>query len=119
MLGRAQSQQVLQIVAVHRQHQIEAAEVIELHLARAKVIEAYTTLRGRRARPPVRRIADMVGGGARRIDDNLETGFAQTVLEHTVSGGRAADIAKTDQQYAGGGLSFHGQIRLTEEFGAL
>ena len=96
------------IVLVHRQHQIECGEVAPGHLPCSLSAEIDTPACGGTAGAGVRRLADMVGVGARRIhpDGKVRRTLAEGIPEDAFRRGRATDVAHADEKNPSGGRRF-------------
>jgi hypothetical protein len=68
MAARRDALQVAQVLFVHRQQQVEAAEILDAHLPRAQSRDVITAAARRLDGAPVRWRADVVIGGTGRIE---------------------------------------------------
>jgi hypothetical protein len=63
-----------QVVAVHGQDQVEALEIAGLDDAGPQRVQVVTAALGRLAGAHIRRLADVIAGGARGVDLELQVG---------------------------------------------
>ena len=89
-----------QILAVHRENQIEAFEILALDASRAKWREIIATATRGFLRARIRRISDVISAGARRIDFDVQTGriARHDCAEDCLRRRRATDVAEADEQ---------------------
>ena len=94
--------EVVVIAAVHREDPVEVAEVRRLHLTRPPAHRDPSCLRGA-AHAEIGWVSDVVSGSAGRVDDKLRlvSFFPDEVIHHIFTGGRAADVAETDEEKTG------------------
>ena len=97
---RRPSTQHAQVLLVHGEDQVETLEILGLDDARTQRLEVIAAPRARRARPRVGRLADVVAGGAGRIDLDGQLGrlARRERAQHRLGGRRAADVSETDEQ---------------------
>jgi hypothetical protein len=82
MSRRTERDQIIIIIAIHREHIVEFLKIIIGYPARTLPAEIDTSLAGCLCGSGIRGFPDMVGMGPRRIDLNLR---CQTVLFYQVS----------------------------------
>lgn len=92
--------EIAEIVAIHGQQQIESGEITLLDLARPQLADIDLVTQGRCLGALVGCFADMPGAGAGGIDVDGHPALRHDVPEHSLGHRRAADVAKTNKQYA-------------------
>ncbi len=97
---RAQRPEIGEVVPVHRQHQIEAPEVVDRDPAGAQRRQVDAAPAGRRRRPGIGRLADVEAVGACAVDaEPIAEPLARGQrAEHALGRGRATDVAEADKQ---------------------
>src|SRR3954451_9335649 len=91
----------MQVLAIHREQQVEVLEVLHAQLAR-RAVQLDPAPASGLGGAPVRRVADVPAAGARAVDDDLvlQAGLADERAHHALRGRRAADVAHADEQQA-------------------
>lgn len=99
-IGGRPGRHVHQILAIHRQNIVKAAEVVVVDLAGHLRSDVVAGAPGSRDRALVGGLADIERGGATGIDDYLpgQAGINDLAFEDAMRAGRAADIAEADEQ---------------------
>ncbi len=101
MLGRAAVEQGRVIQAIHRNDQVEALEIVVLHLPCAQAREVDAPAGGSFDSAWIGRLTHVISVSAGGVDLDVETrGVPASVrAEHAFGGGRSTDIAHADEQY--------------------
>ena len=92
-----------QVVLVHGEDVVEALEVVAADASGTDSLERHSTPFRGRARPVIRRLADVVGMCPRRVDLDVlrESGDLDVITKYAFRRRRTADIAHADKQDRG------------------
>ena len=98
----AQPGELAQVRAIHGEHVIETLEILPRHLPAAQVRDVHPAPLRRRARARIGRVADViiVGSGGIGRDRVAEPFAGDAGAKYALGGGRAADVAETDEKNA-------------------
>jgi len=90
------------ICAIHREYQVEMAEILRRYPTGALSGDVYPVISGRCDRTPIRMLALVPATGAGRIDFETisKTSRVDKMREDTLGKGRTADIAHANKQDA-------------------
>jgi len=104
--------QTLVVILIHRQDIVEAMEVLSECAPRAQIADVDPALASRLARPPIRRLAQMIGMRPSRIDldEMRQTGIHHQFPEYAMGGRRTADIAHANEENLDLRFVTHGRI---------
>jgi hypothetical protein len=90
---------VVEVLPIHREYQVEAAEVLRLDHSRTKRRHVVAAAQRSLARARVWRSACVVGGGAGGFDFECQIGRfpRRDLAKHHFRGGRAANVTEADK----------------------
>jgi hypothetical protein len=99
--GRTNALQVGQVLLIHGQNQIKLVEIASYDLPRSEWRKVVAPTGGRRGGARIGRFPDVIGSGSGGIYLHLirKPLRLDHRPKHSIGGGRAADIAETDEEY--------------------